>query len=370
MYNKKKQINIFLLPLAVLYQIGVAVRNWLFDFGILKSRSFDIPIISIGNLTVGGTGKTPHAEYLIRLLKNQFKVALLSRGYKRETKGYILSTENSTAKQIGDEPCQMKKKFPEIQIAVDANRCEGIDLLCQLDDPKLEVILLDDAYQHRKVVPGVSILLTDYNNLFSDDHMLPAGRLREPAGRKDRADVVIVTKTPSKIKPMDLRVICSKLQLKPFQKLFFSTFTYGSLVAMQDSQQTNIQDVINTDDYVLLLTGIADPKTITEELTTYTSNIELMAFGDHHHYSSLDIAKVHQTFNALKEKATDARVWVITTEKDAARLSSIALPEELLSHMYVLPIEVKIINNEQEIFNQYIINYVRSNKRYGILSSK
>lgn len=360
-----------MLPLAVLYQIGVAIRNWLYDFGILKSRSFNIPIVSIGNLTVGGTGKTPHAEYLIRLLKGKFEVALLSRGYKRKTSGYILSTPESTANQIGDEPCQMKKKFPMVQVAVDANRCEGIDRLCKLDNPKIEVILLDDAYQHRKVEPGVNILLTDYNNLFSDDYMLPAGRLREPAGRKDRADVVIVTKTPQNIKPMDLRVISSKLQLKPFQKLYFSTFVYGQLVSMEDVQKTYARAEIKTDDQVLLLTGIADPKTITEEVKSYTSNVETMTFGDHHHYSKADIQKVYLAFKKMKEKEEDGtRVWVITTEKDAVRLMNMALPEDMLAHMYMLPIEVEIMNNEQETFNQYIINYVTTNKRDSILSSE
>lgn len=371
MSNKKKHINLSLLPLAVLYQIGVAIRNWLYDFGILKSRSFNIPIISIGNLTVGGTGKTPHAEYLIRLLKDKFEVALLSRGYKRKTKGYILSTTDSTANQIGDEPCQMKKKFPMVQVAVDANRCAGIDRLCELDDPKLELILLDDAYQHRKVEPGVNILLTDYNNLFTDDYMLPAGRLREPAGRKDRADVVIVTKTPSNIKPMDLRVISSKLQLKPFQKLYFSTFAYGELVSIEDTQKRYARSEIKADDQVLLLTGIADPKTITEEVMSYTSNVESMAFGDHHDYSKADIQKVYERFNKMvKNSEEGTRVWVITTEKDAVRLLSMSLPEDMLMHMYMLPIEVKIMNNEEETFNQYIINYVTTNKRDGILSSK
>ena len=201
MEERTTQIDYKLLPLSWLYRMGTDIRNKLFDWGWLQSKSFDLPVICIGNLSVGGTGKTPHTEYLIKLLQNEgFHPATLSRGYKRRTKGYLLASPKSTAQQIGDEPCQMKQKFPDIQVAVDENRCHGIEQLLKLQSPPVDVILLDDAFQHRHVKAGLNILLTDYHRLFCDDTLLPAGRLRESADGKSRAQIVIVTKCPEDIK--------------------------------------------------------------------------------------------------------------------------------------------------------------------------
>ena len=218
------KIREWLLPIAWLYGIGVRIRNWLFDTNILKSKSYDIPVISVGNITVGGTGKTPHTEYLIRLLEKRVKVAVLSRGYKRKSKGFVLATADTPMQDIGDEPFQMKEKFPNIYVAVDKDRRHGIEKLCDGQTaPGTGVVLLDDAFQHRYVKPGLNILLVDYHRLICDDKLLPAGRLREPQAGKDRANIVIVTKCPPDIKPMGFRVIKKNLKLFPYQALYFST---------------------------------------------------------------------------------------------------------------------------------------------------
>lgn len=206
------KIRKWLTPLSMLYGMVVGIRNQLFELGFLKSRSFDIPVISVGNITVGGSGKTPHIEYLVRLLKDKVKVAVLSRGYKRKSKGYVLADADTSMSDIGDEPYQMKKKFPDIYIAVDKNRCEGIDNLTQQDATKdTDVVLLDDAFQHRYVKPGVNILLVDYHRLIISDKLLPAGRLREPKEGKARADIVIITKCPKDLKAINYRMLTLSL---------------------------------------------------------------------------------------------------------------------------------------------------------------
>ena len=196
------KINKWLLPLSWIYGIGVKLRNTLFSIGILKTRSFDVPVIAVGNITVGGSGKTPHVEYLTRLLKNTFRTAVLSRGYKRKSSGFVQATAETTMPEIGDEPFQMKQKYPDVIVAVDKNRCHGIDTLVE-NDKDIDVILLDDAFQHRYVKPGINILLVDYHRLIIYDKLLPAGRLREPLSGKNRADIVIVTKCPKGMKPME-----------------------------------------------------------------------------------------------------------------------------------------------------------------------
>ena len=221
---EEQPIKIFrwLYPASWLYGTGVYLRNKLFDWGWLQSKSFSVPVICIGNLVAGGTGKTPHTEYLIRLLSNcGWNVATLSRGYKRKSKGYVLADAQSSAQQIGDEPKQMKGNCPDIRVAVDKDRCHGIEKLLALENPPVDVILLDDAFQHRYVKAGLNILLTDYHRLLCDDALLPAGQLREPAENKQRAQVVIVTKCPDDLKPIDFNIITKKLHLYPYQKLFF-----------------------------------------------------------------------------------------------------------------------------------------------------
>ncbi len=205
-----------LLPLSWIYGLAVRIRNLLFDIGVLKSRAFATPVIAVGNITVGGTGKTPHVEYIVSLLKDEFNVAVLSRGYKRKSKGYVLADKNCTSAAIGDEPYQMYSKFPDILVAVDKNRCHGIDTLCA-EKPDTDVVVLDDAFQHRYVRPGINILLVDYNRMIVHDKLLPAGRLREPQSGKKRADIVIVTNCPADLLPRDHRVIQKTTNLNPFQ---------------------------------------------------------------------------------------------------------------------------------------------------------
>lgn len=355
------KISYWLYPFSWLYGIGVGLRNKLFDWGWLRSESFDIPVICIGNLVAGGTGKTPHTEYLIRLLTRQkLNVATLSRGYKRKTKGYILADGQSNARQIGDEPCQMKAKFPGIRVAVDEDRRDGIHQLLRLNNPPIDVVLLDDAYQHRRVKAGLNILLTDYHRLLCDDALLPAGRLREPAENKQRAQIVIVTKCPADIKPIDFNIITKKLQLYPYQKLFFSGFRYGNLQPVFPSTNKQPARYLEGNEHILLLTGIAAPLPLLDELRQKAARVVPLFFGDHHDFSKRDLQQIEERFATLE----GPRKLIITTEKDAARLRSHPLlSAKLKPFIYMIPIEISILQNQQSIFNQAITNYVRKNSR-------
>lgn len=355
-------INEWLIPLSWLYGIGVKFRNWLFDVGILKSKAFDIPLISVGNITVGGSGKTPHVEYLIRLLKDNMKVATLSRGYKRKTKGYILADNDSTVQEIGDEPYQMKQKFPDIYVAVDEKRTRGIESLTvdsATDD--VDAILLDDAFQHRYVKPGINILLVDYHRLIIYDKLLPAGRLREPLKGKNRADIVIVTKCPKDLKPMEFRVLTKALKLYPYQDLFFSTIDYDNPYGVFNGAELSKEDI--ADKNVLLLTGIASPKQIIIDLESHCKSITPINLRDHRQFSTKDIERVNETYKSLPEPRV-----ILTTEKDATRLQGIkGLDEDIKKNIYALPIHIRFMLNEEERFNDKIISYVRKNSRNSIL---
>ena len=370
------KIHKWLYPASWLYGAVVIMRNKLFDWGLLRSKSFDIPVICVGNLSVGGTGKTPHTEYLIKLLQDNYRVAVLSRGYKRHTQGYVLATPKSTARTIGDEPYQMYTKFPSVTLAVDENRCHGIEQLLALKEPAIDVVLLDDAFQHRHVKPGLSILLTDYHRLFCDDTLLPTGRFREPAGGKNRAQIIIVTKCPKDIKPIDYNIITKRLNLYPYQQLFFSTFRYGNLrpVFGQEVKEANANTASASKEIplsslmameVLLVTGIASPAPIMERLIDCAKQIETLSFSDHHDFSYKDMQQIKERFNRL----TAEKRLIITTEKDATRLVNHPdLDEELKPFIYALPIEIEILQNQQDKFNQHIIDYVRENTRNRSLS--
>lgn len=358
------KINEWMLPLSWLYGLGVRLRNQLFELGILKSRSFDIPVISVGNITVGGSGKTPHVEYLIRLLKDKTKVAVLSRGYKRKSKGYVLAGKETEMRVIGDEPYQMKSKFPDVYVAVDKNRCHGIDTLtCDEATKNTDVILLDDAFQHRYVKPGINILLVDYHRLIIYDKLLPAGRLREPQSGKARADIVIITKCPKDLKPMEYRVIIKAMDLFPYQKLFFTTLEYDCLTPVYGGKKRPL-DSIGRNENILLLTGIASPKQMTYDLKEYTPNITPMAFTDHHQFTKKDIERINRTF----EKMPSPKM-VITTEKDNARLSGMkGLSDNVRRNIYTLPVRVKFMLGQEEEFNNKIIGYVQKNSKNSILA--
>ncbi len=356
------KINEWLLPLSWLYGLGIGFRNFLFEIGLLKSRSFSVPVISVGNITVGGTGKTPHVEYLIRLLKDLQQVAVLSRGYKRKTRGFVITEKNSTALEVGDEPLQMKKKFPNVTVAVDRNRTHGIQSLMS-QNKQLGVILLDDAFQHRYVKPGINILLVDYHRLIIYDKLLPAGRMREPLKGKDRADIVIITKCPKDLKPMEYRVITKAMNLYPYQHLFFTTLTYDALQPLYNNKGTRDLDSLQSDEHVLLLTGIASPKQMEVDLQPYTQHIHPLTFGDHHHFTAKDVKRINESFASLPSPKC-----IITTEKDATRLESIdTLSEEVKAHLYVLPVKIAFMLEQEEMFNENIIGYVHKNSRNSIL---
>lgn len=358
------KINEWLRPLSWIYGLGVKFRNLLFEIGILKSKSFDVPIISVGNITVGGTGKTPHVEYLVELLHDKFNVAVLSRGYKRKSKGFIVADKKDNATTIGDEPYQMKQKYQNVTIAVDKDRCNGIEMLMNNNVAKdIEVVLLDDAFQHRYVKPGINILLVDYHRLIIYDTLLPAGRLREPLSGKNRADIVIITKCPSSLKPMDFRVITKAMNLFPYQQLYFTRIEYSNLTPIYCGEERPLSS-IGKDENILLLTGIASPKQMIIDLEPYSNNITPMTFDDHHAFTAKDIEFINNTFAEMPSPKT-----IITTEKDATRIfGQQGLSDEVRHNIYSLPIKVKFMQEQEESFNENIIGYVRKNSRNSILA--
>ena len=361
------KINKWLYPIAWLYGIGVRLRNKLFDWGIYKERQFEIPVISVGNITVGGTGKTPHTEYLIKLLQKHYKVAVLSRGYKRKSKGFVLAQTDTSVQVVGDEPYQMKQKFPDIYMAVDKDRCHGIEQLCNARIASgTEVVILDDAFQHRYIKPGLNILLVDYHRLICEDALLPAGRMREPESGKSRAHIVIITKCPPDITPMDLRVLSKQMELYPYQQLYFTTLTYGRLRPLFPPGGTECAlQTIGKEKHILLLTGIASPAKLTKDLSSYNAHIDSLAFSDHHDFTGKDMELIKKRFLKLPERE---RI-IITTEKDAVRLMNHPqLDSSLKPYIYVLPVEISFLQEQQEVFNSNIIDYVRKNSRNSSLS--
>jgi len=325
----------WLLPLSWLYCLVTTIRNLLFDAGILKERSFPLPVINVGNLTAGGTGKTPHTEYLIRLLSERYNVAVLSRGYRRETSGFVMADDNSTSRTIGDEPYQMHRKFPKIRVAVDARRCHGVEeLMRPTVQPAVDIILLDDAYQHRYIKADINILLIDYNRPVTEDLLLPAGRLRESSRGVERADIIIITKCPDGLTPIEQHGIERSLSLQAYQKIFFTRMRYPD--KMPEFSQTP-----------LLLTGIATPQQMLADMRGYYPGLEMIAYPDHHQFSETDIDNIR--------KQADGRP-IITTEKDSTRLPG-SLPHT------VVPVEVEFIGNGKKDFNKIILDYVHKNSR-------
>ena len=337
-FRRMNFVRKILFPLALLYGWITQFRNFLFDKGVLKSYTFDLPIIAVGNLSVGGTGKTPQIEYLIRLLSSNYKIATLSRGYKRKSTGFILADATSNAEILGDEPFQFYKKFPEIMVAVDANRKNGIEkLLAQ--SQKREVILLDDAFQHRKVNAGFYILLTAYGDLYADDFILPTGILRESRSGAKRADVIVVTKCPNDLSVEKQNNIRKKLNIASHQKLYFTAIQYDDTV-YSEKESKAVADVKFADK--LLLAGIAKPKPFFAYLQQ--NNDEILEFPDHHHFSETDIS------NILKKANNNI---IITTEKDFVRLTG-RIPE---AQLFYLPIKNVFLSDSAD-FDQTIKNYV------------
>jgi len=347
-----------LFPFSILYGFIVSVRNYLFDINILKSKEFDIPIISVGNITVGGTGKTPHVEYLISILKSEFKLAILSRGYKRKTKGFYIANSASKANEIGDEPAQINNKFEEVVVAVDEKRVNGIS---KLSEKNIDVIILDDAYQHRYVKPGLSILLIDYNRPIHKDIILPAGNLRESKKGQTRADIIIVTKVPNNFKPIDIGLFSDKIKPNYNQKIFFTGFKYGYFKPVFFKNMQIPDDfVFNSNIYtILIVTAIAYPKPLIEYLKKYSKDINNINFIDHSDYDSKRINKIFNIF----ENITNNKKIIITTEKDTVKIKENSNFNNILKqNMFYIPIEIDFIKGKNEFDNQ-IINYVKKNKR-------
>jgi tetraacyldisaccharide 4'-kinase len=338
-----------LFPFAILYGLITSIRNFLFDKGILKSYSFDLPVIAVGNLSVGGTGKTPQIEYLIRLLSDKYKIATLSRGYKRQSKGFILADANSNATILGDEPFQFYKKFPSIQVAVDADRKNGIEQLLSLTE-KPEVILLDDAFQHRKVKAGFYILLTSYGDLYSDDFMLPTGNLRESRSGAQRANMIIVTKCPFNLSLDEQNAIKNRLKVSENQELYFTFIAYEEFI-YGENRKINVNEIQSA--AKLLVAGIAKPEPFFAYLQD--TNDVCLSFPDHHNFTDKDILEI---------KNLAQNNIIITTEKDYMRLKG-SLPSEQL---FYLPIQSSFVSGPEtsgDNFDKTIIDYVGTSTRNG-----
>lgn len=342
-----RTIRKILFPFSLIYDLITSVRNFLYDKNLIHSYGFELPIIAIGNLNVGGTGKSPQVEYLIRILSPNLKLAVLSRGYGRETKGFVLADSESRAEDVGDEPLQFYKKFSGITVAVDENRARGVQRLLQLI-PDLELILLDDAFQHRKVRAGYYILLTSFSDLYSDDLLLPAGNLRESKRQARRADTVVVTKCPEDLNFETRAEVQARLSLEKSQKLFFSEISYADKVIGPTSD-------INVDQLslyqVILVTGIANPNPLLEFLRSKSIEFQHLKFGDHHKFSDNDIHKIVFRF----EKIQTSKKIILTTEKDYVR-NFLDVNQEV----YYLPIETKFLDGHTK-FDEIINSYVRKN---------
>ncbi|WP_292945450.1 tetraacyldisaccharide 4'-kinase [Mucilaginibacter sp. 44-25] len=349
LYHPMRYLRLLLLPFSLIYGLVVVIRNWLYDAGLFKSRSFGIPVISIGNLEVGGAGKSPMTEHIVRLLRDDAKLATLSRGYGRQTKGFIEASASSTAAEIGDEPSQFKQKFPDITVAVCEDRVAGIERL----KANHEVVIMDDAFQHRAVKPGLSILLFDYRNLQLPQLVLPAGNLREPFSGRWRTDVMVVTKCPETITEADMTRCYHKLTSLSTQPLFFSAISYQPLRTLY-GEQTDI--AIDRDTTIFLLTGIANPAPLVKYLEELGPSVIHHKYPDHHPFTTKNILKLADDFKACKAE----KKIIITTEKDAQRLGVQHL-QTILNGLPVLvqPIGIKLLNNAQVAFDQLITTYVR-----------
>ena len=348
--------KLLLLPIALIYGAGATLRNLLFEFGVLKGSTFSLPVISIGNLTVGGTGKTPHTEYLIRLLHEYLYLAVLSRGYKRKTAGYLEVSTSSTANDVGDEPLQYKRKYPHVAIAVAESRSLAIPQLLR-SHPQVNVILLDDGYQHREVIPGLNILLTDHARLFTRDFFLPVGRLREWRDEAKRADLIVVTKCPSNISYAEMDALRKEVAQNNNQQVFFSYYRYGHPYRMYGTQRFPLHSNLT----VLLVVAIAGTEYLLEHVENQCKEVRLMEYNDHHSYSNFDIGDIERHFNLIEDKQN---AIILTTEKDAMRLD---LHRDTLMKLnlpvYILPVAVSFVEDGTVSFDDTVKNWLLNFKR-------
>lgn len=338
--------NLLLRPLSVVYGAVTATRNKMFDVGVLEQREFDIPVLVVGNIAVGGTGKTPHTEYLVDLLRTRYNIGVLSRGYNRRTKGFRLAGPDSDARQIGDEPYQIYRKYGDkgVTVAVCEDRARGIDKMRKIN-PAINLIILDDAFQHRYVKPALTVVLTEHSHPVYDDSMLPAGRLRESLGALHRADIVVVTKCPDDMKQLDYRLFAKNLELYPYQKLFFSRYHYGALqpVFPDVAEFTPNMDALSERDTIVALAGISNPRPFIKRLRDTRAKIRGIIFSDHHNFTRDDMVAVVEK---IKTSPDPAHTFVVTTEKDAMRLRAMtSLPKGLKCRLFYIPISVQFIPN-------------------------
>lgn len=345
-----KSFRILLLPFALVYWFAIAIRNFLYDQKLLRSTSFGLPIICVGNLAVGGTGKSPMVEYIIRLVKDQFRVATLSRGYKRKTRGYALANNQTTALEIGDEPMQFHLKFPEVPVAVGEERIVAIPQLLH-DRPDTEVIVLDDAFQHRSIKAGLNIVLTDYNNLFTRDFYLPTGDLRDLKSCYKRAEIIVVTKCDPAIDSDEKNRIIEEIHPLKGQKVFFTAIEYGQIYHAVNKKAVNINS--HTD--VLLVSGIANPKPLQDLLEKYSNEYHLMHYSDHYIFTIDDLKDIKKKFETIESE----NKIILTTEKDAVRLMKFHLQLAELP-VYVIPVRHHFLFNEGESFNEAILAFIRA----------
>ena len=340
--------KLLLLPLAILYGIGVAIRNGLYSIGLLRGVSFSIPVISIGNLTVGGTGKTPHTEYLIRMLHEYLPLAVVSRGYKRKTAGYLEIVPGHNAGQAGDEPLQYKRKYPHIPVAVAESRSFAIPQVLR-SYPQTRVVLLDDGFQHREVVPGLNILLTEYNRLYTKDWLLPVGRLREWRSGAKRADIIVVTKCPDRLAPAEMDEIRSSVKYDARQQVFFSKYRYGLPYMMYGHGE---RIALRPELDVLLVVAIAGTEYLLEHVDALCGDVQMLEYNDHHPFSNVDVGDIDRHFKLMPEGRE--RI-ILTTEKDAMRLD---LHREMLLELslpiYILPVAVQFVDEPQDAFDTAI----------------
>ncbi|TDW97570.1 tetraacyldisaccharide 4'-kinase [Dinghuibacter silviterrae] len=349
LYNLTFQsIRFILLPVACIYGAVVWVRNKLFDRNILKGASFNLPLICVGNLSVGGTGKSPMTEYLLRLLQDRYQVATLSRGYKRKTRGYILAGDGTTALDIGDEPMLFHLKFPKVAVAVGEERLVAIPQLLQ-DRPGTQVVILDDAYQHRAIQPGFNILLTDYNNLYTRDFYLPTGDLRDHKCAARRAQVIVVTKCPPGLSEEERAAVTQELHPREGQRVFFATLEYGQPYHIIDNHPCPLEK----DMEVLLVCGIANPKPLKAYLEAETASFEVQAYNDHHIFTIDDLRAMRRRF----EQMSSGKKILLTTEKDGVRLLKFQQELENLP-LFVLPVRHRILFGERDAFHASILTFI------------
>lgn len=347
-----------LLPVSWIYGAVTGVRNFMYDLGLLRSHRFPIPVVCVGNLTVGGTGKTPHVEYLLRLLAPRLSVAVVSRGYRRKTKGLVLAGAGSTAADIGDEPYQMHCRFPQVRLAVDGNRCEAISRLLEPDiEPPVDAVVLDDAFQHRAVTPGMSILLVEYGRPVFRDRFLPSGYLRDGFRQRHRAQIVIVTKCPPTLSLREKEDFARNMRLRRGTEIFFSKISYGIPYKVFGGGEKGLDQIAAECAGAVAVAGIARPEPFFSEIRSHIPALRTLSFADHHAFSANDIRTVE---NLAAHGQNGKPYAVITTEKDAARLRGMEkdLSAALRQNLYALPVEAEFLFGEQEKFNDIIIRYV------------